>query len=90
MKIDVSTHRSGASNLVITFTDNGIGLDYERCKNRVFGMYQRFHENIEGRGLGLFMVRSQVTSMGGTIKLESELNKGTRFIIELPIKSVKG
>jgi signal transduction histidine kinase len=90
LKINVSTRQAGASNLVITFTDNGIGLDYERCKNRVFGMYQRFHENIEGRGLGLFMVKSQVTSMGGTINLESELDKGTRFTIELPLKSVKG
>lgn len=90
LEINISTYLSGHSNLVINFTDNGIGFDYERCKNRVFGMYQRFHNNVEGRGLGLFMVRSQVSSMGGTIKLESEINEGTRFIIELPLNNLKG
>lgn len=87
--LDVSTTQSTTGDLVIKFRDNGIGLDLIKCKNRMFGMYQRFHENVEGRGLGLFMVKAQVTSMGGTIDLESDLNKGTEFTIKLPMKMLK-
>jgi signal transduction histidine kinase len=72
---------------VIRFGDNGLGMDTNRLKNRLFGMYQRFHENVEGKGLGLFIVKSQVNAMGGNITVESEVNKGTTFTLKLPMKN---
>ncbi|RUT69145.1 PAS domain-containing sensor histidine kinase [Flavobacterium cupreum] len=66
---------------VLTFKDNGIGIDLERNGDKVFGLYQRFHNYPDSKGLGLYLVKSQVETMGGTISIESEVNKGTTFTI---------
>lgn len=68
----------------LKFKDNGIGIDLEKNGNQVFGLYKRFHRSVEGKGMGLFMVKSQVESLGGSIAIKSSLNSGTEFIIELP------
>jgi PAS domain S-box-containing protein len=68
-------------NVVLVFKDNGIGIDLERNKDKIFGLYQRFHSYTEGKGLGLYLVKSQVETMGGTITIESEVDKGTTFRI---------
>ena len=67
--------------IYLTFEDNGIGIDLERNKDKVFGLYQRFHNYADSKGLGLYLVKSQVESMGGTISIESEVNKGTLFTL---------
>lgn len=65
--------------VIILFKDNGVGIDLNRYKDRVFGMYQRFHSEKEGKGLGLYIVKSQISAMGGKIEVESNLNIGTTF-----------
>lgn len=65
----------------IKFKDNGIGIDLERHKNKVFGLYQRFHDYPDSKGLGLFLVKSQIETMGGTISIRSEIDKGTEFTL---------
>lgn len=67
--------------VILTFKDNGIGIDLERNRDKVFGLYQRFHNYPDSKGLGLYLVKSQVETMGGTISIESEVNKGTTFTI---------
>lgn len=80
LKIKISSEF--ADNMILVkFEDNGIGIDLERCGDRLFGLYQRFHETKDGKGLGLYMIKSQVISMGGKIEVESELGKGTIFKI---------
>lgn len=70
-----------ADQTVLTFKDNGIGIDLERNRDKIFGLYQRFHNHSDSKGLGLYLVKSQVESMGGTIGVESEVDKGTTFTI---------
>ena len=82
LKIEISS-KSKENNTIITFKDNGIGIDLERNKEKIFGLYQRFHDYADSKGLGLYLVKSQVESMGGTISVESEVGKGTSFIITL-------
>jgi PAS domain S-box-containing protein len=72
---------------VIEFSDNGVGMDLSRIKDRVFGLYQRFHPEIDGKGLGLYIVKTQVTGLGGQIDIESEPQSGTKFIIRFPSKN---
>ena len=48
----------------------------------MFGLYKRFHSEIEGKGLGLYMVKTQVETLGGTISVKSQVNIGTEFRIE--------
>jgi sensor histidine kinase regulating citrate/malate metabolism len=69
----------------LTFKDNGSGIDLDKEGDKIFGLYKRFHQNTEGKGIGLFMVKTQVETIGGNIQIASELNKGTQFTIELPI-----
>lgn len=66
---------------VLTFKDNGIGIDLARNRDKIFGLYQRFHNYPDSKGLGLYLVKSQVETMGGTISIESEVNKGTTFTL---------
>ena len=63
----------------ITFTDNGIGIDIQRNKDKIFGMYKTFHGNNDAVGLGLFMTKNHVEALGGTIEVSSEVGVGTEF-----------
>ncbi|MCG9881411.1 MAG: PAS domain S-box protein, partial [Bacteroidia bacterium] len=69
----------------ITFKDNGSGIDLQKEAHNIFGLYKRFHQDIEGKGIGLFMVKTQVETIGGSIDINSEPNLGTEFTIELPV-----
>ena len=69
----------------ITYKDNGMGIDMEKSGKQVFGLYKRFHSHVEGKGIGLFMVKTQVESLGGKIAISSEVNKGTEFTIDFKI-----
>ena len=68
--------------VVFIFEDNGLGMDLDKKADQIFGLYKRFHNHVEGKGMGLFMVKTQVESLGGKITVESEQNKGSRFIIK--------
>jgi len=68
--------------ILLKFKDNGLGIDVEKNKNRLFGMYNRFHHNTEGKGMGLYMVKTQVAALGGNISVKSIVDKGTVFKIE--------
>ena len=80
LKINISTTTIDNTTTIV-FNDNGIGIDLERNKDKVFGLYQRFHNHADGKGLGLYLIKSQVEIMGGTINLESEVNIGTTFTL---------
>lgn len=73
-----------ANKVCLTFKDNGSGIDLTRYGKQVFGLYKRFHHGVEGKGMGLFMVKMQVERLGGKINIESEPGNGTTFTIELP------
>ena len=81
LKITVKTYEEDDAT-VLTFSDNGIGFDSEMQKEKVFKLYQRFHLHKEGKGLGLFLIKSQLEALGGTIEVESSANKGTTFTIK--------
>ncbi|MCD2259359.1 PAS domain-containing sensor histidine kinase [Psychroserpens luteolus] len=67
--------------LKILISDNGIGIDIKKFKNQLFEMYQTFHgtDREDSRGVGLYITKTQVEAMGGTIDVDSELNEGTTF-----------
>ena len=73
------------NKLVISVKDNGSGIDLSKNKDLVFGLYKRFHSKIEGKGMGLYMVKTQVETLNGKIRVESGINIGTEFIIEFEL-----
>ncbi len=70
-------------HIYMIFEDNGIGIDMDRYGDKIFGMYKTFHQNSDAKGIGLFITRNQIEALGGTIKVDSTVNVGTRFTIRL-------
>ncbi|WP_282049726.1 sensor histidine kinase [Maribacter aquivivus] len=64
---------------VLYVRDNGIGLNMERHGDNVFKLYKRFHRNISGKGMGLFLVKSQLDALNATITINSKEGVGTTF-----------
>jgi PAS domain S-box-containing protein len=66
--------------VVLEVQDNGLGLD-SASEQKLFGMFQRFHDHVEGSGIGLYMVKKMVENAGGHIAVRSELGVGTTFMV---------
>jgi light-regulated signal transduction histidine kinase (bacteriophytochrome) len=67
----------------ISFADNGLGINMERDGGKLFTLYARFHFHVKGKGMGLFLVKTQLESMGGKIEAESKVGEGTTFNLYL-------
>ncbi len=68
--------------IILTFSDNCIGIDMKEHGDKVFGLYKRFNLNVEGKGMGLYMVKTQVETLGGKVSMQSKLNIGTEITLE--------
>ena len=84
LSVNVYTYEE-SGKVYISISDNGLGIDMSRHKQDIFKLYKRFHPHLTGKGLGLYLVKTQVESLGGTISVESELNKGATFLVSLPV-----
>lgn len=69
----------------IDVSDNGLGINLEQFGQNIFEMYKRFHTHVEGRGMGLYLVKTQTEALNGQISVKSELNQGTTFSVCLPV-----
>jgi PAS domain S-box-containing protein len=80
--VDVRAHVR-AGHTVLEVHDNGLGIAPEYLP-RLFTMFQRFHDHVEGTGIGLYMVKRMVENAGGRIEVHSQLGAGTTFFVHLP------
>lgn len=80
--VQLRCHRTGTA-VVLEVQDNGLGLNPDQ-QSRLFGMFQRLHDHVEGSGIGLYMVKKMVENAGGTILVESQAGVGSTFIISFP------
>jgi len=76
--------RTENGSLLLTFSDNGSGFDYKLIKDKIFNLNERFHNQADGKGMGLYLVKTQVEAMHGTIRVTSAVDVGTTFEITLP------
>lgn len=67
--------------ILLTVQDNGVGIDMERFGSKLFGFRKTFHKNKDAKGIGLFITKTQVEAMNGSIRAESIPGEGTKFII---------
>lgn len=77
-EISITSEKVNGRNHVI-FADNGMGFDMEKVKDQIFGLHQKFHNNIDSKGIGLYLVHNHITSLAGKISVESKVNEGAKF-----------
>jgi len=65
--------------------DNGLGIDLEKNGHHLFGLKKTFHNNKDSHGIGLYITKNQIESVGGSIAAESEVDKGCNIIIHFKI-----
>ncbi|MGV3525784.1 MAG: ATP-binding protein [Candidatus Sericytochromatia bacterium] len=84
LRLDITAQRR-PNSMEISIQDNGRGIDLQRHGKSLFGFHQRFHADIEGQGLGLYLVKTQIEILGGQIEVESIPDQGSCFRISLPL-----
>ncbi|NYJ28679.1 ATP-binding protein [Allomuricauda sp. ARW1Y1] len=67
----------------LSIKDNGMGIDLDKYGEKLFGMYKTFHGNKDAKGIGLFITKNQIESIGGRIAVESQVGVGTNFMVKL-------
>jgi signal transduction histidine kinase len=70
------------NRIMMSVTDNGLGIDIERHADKLFGLNKTFHRHKDAKGVGLYLTKTQVVAMGGIIYIESEVGVGSNFIIK--------
>jgi signal transduction histidine kinase len=79
-EIKIKTFTKGEA-IMLEVNDNGLGMDLERNGHKLFKMFHRLHDHVEGSGLGLYMIKRIVEKRGGNIHVESRLGIGTTFFV---------
>ena len=78
--ISISARKTtGIKQLIIS--DNGMGIDLENVQDKIFGLNQKFHDHIDSKGIGLYLVYNHITNLNGSINIKSKVNEGTEFVI---------
>ncbi len=83
LHVNITTWKKD-SYVVLVVRDNGLGIDLNAFHRDIFKMYKRFHNHQEGRGLGLYLIKSQTELLNGFVDINSEPEKGSTFIVHLP------
>ena len=79
--IKLKTKKSNSS-IILSIKDNGLGIDLKKHKDNVFKIRKIFHEHPDAKGFGLYITKTQVETMGGSIWVESVPDEGSTFFIE--------
>ncbi len=82
-QISIKCYDDG-ENHVLIFKDNGKGLNMKKFGHDLFGLYNRFDTSVMGKGIGLYLVKTQVEGMGGTVTAQSEPFAGMAITVTLP------
>lgn len=78
------TSRHTAKGCEVIVQDNGLGFDMEHIKDKVFGFGEVFSDHQDSKGIGLYLVHNHITSLGGSVRLESKPAEGARFTLVFP------
>ncbi|GAL85195.1 hypothetical protein N824_20470 [Sporocytophaga myxococcoides] len=68
--------------ILLAISDNGLGINQE-SQHKVFNMFERAHQHVEGSGVGLYIIKRIIENFGGKIEIQSTENVGTNFYVYL-------
>jgi signal transduction histidine kinase len=80
-----ATSKRVNGHAIIEVRDNGLGFDTKLYHEKLFKLYKRFHSHVEGRGIGLYLIKAQIEALHGTISAESQPGEGSLFRVSLPL-----
>jgi signal transduction histidine kinase len=80
VKIRVATYNFDGK-IILAVKDNGIGIDLETYGDKIFQLNQVFHTGYDSKGVGLYLTKMQVESLGGVISVKSKVNEGSEFFV---------
>lgn len=83
--IVTATSKQVNGDAIIEVRDNGLGFDTNLYQEKLFKLYKRFHSHVEGRGIGLYLIKAQIEALHGTITAESQPGAGSLFRVRLPL-----
>jgi signal transduction histidine kinase len=79
-KCEITVQSKKQDNFIcLSVSDNGIGIDMKKHGDKLFRAFKKLHKDDSGKGLGLYIIKSQVEILGGKVNVESELGKGSTF-----------
>jgi len=78
LEVTITGRKEGAG-WVLEIADNGIGIDLEKHRDKLFGLYKTFTGRSNSRGVGLFITKNQLDAMDAKINVESTVGKGSNF-----------
>ena len=86
LRIDVNLSHT-QNRIELSVEDNGIGMDLTDPHNKIFELFNRTESTkmVKGTGVGLFMIKKIIDRQQGTVEIQSEPNKGTKFLIKLSL-----
>jgi signal transduction histidine kinase len=88
LKVQVSS-RVENGRAVLEVRDNGLGFNVKQHRDKVFKLYRRFHSHVGGRGMGLYLIKTQAEVLHGSVEATSEPDKGAQFRIILPLNGAE-
>ena len=71
--------------VILSISDNGLGIDLSKHEKKMFSLFRRIHDHVDGSGVGLYLVKRIVENNSGKVTVESEVGKGTTFHIFVPV-----
>ncbi len=80
-EIQISTTIDEEGIITLKVSDNGVGIDMEKFGDKVFKLNQIFHEGRDSKGVGLYLIKTQIEALGGSIHVESKVNEGSTFTV---------
>jgi PAS domain S-box-containing protein len=80
--VRVRSHRE-LDQLVVSVQDNGLGLS-DKQQGQLFRLFKRLHPHVEGTGMGLYLVKKILDNAGGSVRVSSELGRGSTFTAVFP------
>jgi chemotaxis family two-component system sensor kinase Cph1 len=73
--------RKNDRQVFLEIEDNGMGIDLAKYGSKLFGLFKRFHDHVEGSGLGLYMIKRLIEDRGGKIDVKSAPEHGSTFTV---------
>ncbi|WP_158267452.1 PAS domain-containing sensor histidine kinase [Adhaeribacter arboris] len=87
-QIKIVTHRQ-LDGVALQVQDNGLGIDLEKNGAKLFTMFSRLHDHVEGSGIGLYIIKRIIENAGGTIEVSSQLGLGSTFTVYFKNQSIQ-